>query len=298
MRFKNEILLILAMLVWSAAWTSGKLVANSAPPALTLFWRYIFSCAALLPFFPLLHESLHLSRRQLLWTFFSAAIMTAYSWLFFFGLKTGYAGAAGVLVTALNPIFTYFLQRLIFRQVLTGRDKAGLLLGVVGGVILLEVWALSEEKILLSGNLLFLACALIYAFVTLATNATTKIVSTFVYSFYVNLFGAILLLPFIYNHFSETPPLQDFNYWGNIFFLGVISNGFATTVYFYAVKNLGSAKASSYIFIVPAAALWMAAVYLGEPVNTTTIVGGVLALAAVALLLGVRVPTKRGRTAV
>ncbi|MBV6492568.1 MAG: hypothetical protein LDLANPLL_00563 [Turneriella sp.] len=272
------------MLIWSAAWTSGKLVANSADPALTLFWRYVVSCLALLPFFPLLHESLRLSWKQIGWIFFASAIMTVYSWLFFFGLKTGYAGYAGVLVTSLNPIFTYFLQRLFFREIPTLRDNVGLLLGVMGGAVLIEAWHVSQDTILLSGNLLFLACALIYAFVTLATNAATKVVSTFVYSFYVNLFGAILLVPFLVDKFNQTPSYVDSNYWVNIFFLGAISNGFATTVYFYAVKNLGSSKASSYIFIVPATALAMAAIYLHEPVHMTTIIGGSLALFAVFLL--------------
>ena len=133
---------------------------------------------------------------------------------------------------------------------------------------------------MLSGNLLFFVCALIYAFVTIATNTATKRVSIFVYSFYVNVFGALMLIPLIGSGFSATPPVQDLAYW----FLGVISNGFATTVYFYAVQKLGSSRASSYIFIVPATALLMAAVYLGEPVKTTTVIGGLIALTAVALL--------------
>lgn len=284
MRLRHELLLIFAMVIWSAAWTSGKLVANSAEPALTLFWRYVFSCVGLAPLLPLLGESFRISWPQALWILLGSAIMTLYSWLFFFGLKTGYAGAAGVLVTSMNPIFTYFLTRLIFRQKLTPRDSAGLLLGVIGGIVLLEVWNITREKILLSGNLLFFVCALIYAFVTIATNTATKRVSIFVYSFYVNVFGALMLIPLIGSGFPATPPIQDLAYWSNIFFLGVISNGFATTVYFYAVQKLGSSRASSYIFIVPATALLMAAVYLGEPVRTTTVIGGLIALTAVALL--------------
>lgn len=272
------------MIIWSGAWVSGKLIANSTDPALTLFWRYIFSCVGLAPVIHLLGESFRISWRQAGWIALGGTIMTLYSWLFFVGLKTGFAGAAGVLVTSMNPIFTYFLTRLFFRQTLTGRDTLGLLLGVVGGAILLELWSLSREKMLLSGNLLFFVCALIYAFVTLTTNAAAKRISIFVYSFYVNLFGAVILIPFVAGNFTQTPALTDYNYWANIFFLGVVSNGFATTVYFYAVKSLGSSRASSYIFIVPATALVMAAVYLKEPVKPATLIGGSIALAAVALL--------------
>jgi membrane-associated phospholipid phosphatase len=78
----------------------------------------------------------------------------------------------------------------------------------------------------------------------------------------------------------------SYTYWFNILYLGVISNAFATTVYFYAVSKLGSARASSYIFIVPATALLMASVYLHEPVKMTTVTGGLIALIAVAMLRG------------
>ena len=136
----------------------------------------------------------------------------------------------------------------------------------------------------MGGNLLFLGAALVYAFVTLTTNAATKSMSIIVYSFYVNLFGALFLLPFIGRDIVLTPPPGDYNYWVNIIYLGVISNAFATTVYFFAIKSLGSARASSYIFIVPATALLMAAWYLGEDVRMSTVAGGIIALAAVTIL--------------
>lgn len=275
------------MVIWSWAWISGKLVANAAPPTVTLFWRYILSSLALAPLLPVLGESFRISWRQAGWILLGSAIITLYSWLFFYGLKTGYAGAAGVLVTSMNPIFTYFLTRMLFRQTLTRRDTIGLIMGLVGGAILLEVWNLSQDKVLLSGNLLFFICALIYAFVTLATNAATKRVSIIVYSFYVNFGGALLLLPFVGGDLTQTPVFSGIgfsDYWSNVFFLGAISNGFATTVYFFAVKNLGSARASSYVFLVPATALFMAAWYLNEPVKPATIAGGLIALVAVTLL--------------
>jgi drug/metabolite transporter (DMT)-like permease len=287
---KHELLLIFAMVIWAGSWTSGKLIATSASPDLTQFWRFVFSAVSLAPIIPLLREKFSVSKKDLLWAALGALVITLYTFMFFIGLKTGYAGAAGVLVTSMNPIFTYFLTRVFFRQTLTRRDSVGLILGVLGGAVLLELWTPSVEKLFRSGNLLFLAAALVYALVTLTTNAATRTASIIVYSFYVNLFGALFLIPFIGRDIALTPPPGDFNYWFNIVYLGVISNAFATTVYFFAVKKLGSARASSYIFIVPATALAIAAWYLGEPVKIATIVGGLIALVAVTVLRG-RSPT-------
>ncbi|MFO1470257.1 MAG: DMT family transporter [Turneriella sp.] len=284
MKIRNELLLVFAMIIWSASWTSGKLIANTVDPKVTLFWRYLVSAAALAPLVPLTGARFAITLQQGLWAGLGAVIITVYTTLFFIGLKTGLAGAAGVLVTSMNPIFTYFLTRVLFRHTLRPRDALGLGLGVVGGAVLIEIWQLSVEQLLLSGNLLFLVASLIYALVTLTTNAATRSTSIVVYSFYVNLFGALIVAPLIGTGFSATPAIADANYWVNIIYLGVISNSFATTVYFYAVKQLGSARASSYIFIVPAMALLIAALYLHEPVKTTTLVGGLIALLAVTIL--------------
>ena len=284
MRIRNELLLVFAMIIWSASWTSGKLIANTADPKITLFWRYLVSAAALAPLVPLTGARFAITLQQGLWAGLGAVIITVYTTLFFIGLKTGFAGAAGVLVTSMNPIFTYFLTRVLFRHTLRPRDALGLGLGVVGGAVLIEIWHLSVEQLLLSGNLLFLVASLVYALVTLTTNAATRSTSIVVYSFYVNLFGALIVAPLIGTGFTATPAIADTNYWVNIIYLGVISNSFATTVYFYAVKQLGSARASSYIFIVPATALLIAALYLHEPVKTTTLIGGLIALLAVTIL--------------
>ncbi len=274
------------MVIWAGSWTSGKLIANAADPKLTQFWRFVFSAASIAPLIPFIGESFRVSLRDLLWAALGALVITVYTFMFFIGLKTGYAGAAGVLVTSMNPIFTYALTRFLLRHPLTRRDAIGLFLGAIGGAILLEFWNTSAEKLLLGGNLLFLGAAMVYAFVTMTTNAATKKTSIIVYSFYVNLFGALFLIPFIGRDILQTPPVGNKSYWFNIIYLGIISNAFATTVYFFAVKELGSARASSYVFIVPATALAMAAWYLGEAVRPATVVGGLIALVAVTILRG------------
>ncbi|AFM11557.1 DMT family transporter [Turneriella parva] len=284
MKLRNELLLIFAMVIWSASWTSGKLIASTAPPQITLFWRYLFSAIALAPLVTLTGARFRVTLAQALWAALGAGIMTVYTFMFFIGLKTGLAGAAGVLVTSMNPIFTYFLTRVLFRHTLRARDALGLTLGVAGGAILIEFWHLSYEQMLLSGNLLFLVASLVYALVTLTTNAATRATSIVVYSFYVNVFGAVICMTLIGGDFSRTPAAHDYNYWLNVFYLGVVSNAFATTVYFFAVKQLGSARASSYVFIVPATALLIAALYLHEPVKATTLIGGLIALLAVTIL--------------
>ena len=80
------------------------------------------------------------------------------------------------------------------------------------------------------------------------------------------------------------PIYFDSIFWWNLFYLASISTSFGTTIYFIASSRLGSAKASSFIFLVPASAMLSSWGILGEKPEWTTISGGLLAISAVYLL--------------
>jgi drug/metabolite transporter (DMT)-like permease len=70
-------------------------------------------------------------------------------------------------------------------------------------------------------------------------------------------------------------------FWISLFYIAVISTTFGTTVYLYASSKLGSSRASSFIFLVPATALFSSWLFLSEVPAWTTLAGGALAVAAV-----------------
>jgi drug/metabolite transporter (DMT)-like permease len=69
-----------------------------------------------------------------------------------------------------------------------------------------------------------------------------------------------------------------------VFFGGAIVTSLATTIYFYATSKLGSAKASSFIFLVPFSAAVSSFILLDEELEFHTLIGGVLGIAAVYMI--------------
>ena len=69
-----------------------------------------------------------------------------------------------------------------------------------------------------------------------------------------------------------------------MFFLSFGAMVFATTVYFFGTTRLGPEKASAFIFIVPVTALFFSVLLLGEHLEITTIIGGIMTMLAVYLI--------------
>ena len=69
-----------------------------------------------------------------------------------------------------------------------------------------------------------------------------------------------------------------------MFFLSIGAMVFGTTVYFFGTTRLGPEKASSFIFTVPVAALFFSLILIGERLEITTLLGGIMTMTAIYLI--------------
>ena len=73
-------------------------------------------------------------------------------------------------------------------------------------------------------------------------------------------------------------------FWGNIFYLAVITSLCATPIYFFASKKLSANRASSFNLFVPFFAVLGSFLILHEIPKVITVAGGVFAMAAIYLI--------------
>jgi drug/metabolite transporter (DMT)-like permease len=76
-----------------------------------------------------------------------------------------------------------------------------------------------------------------------------------------------------------------------IIYSGTLAAGFANVIVFHGVKLLGPTRVNALQFLVPALAVAMAAIFLGEPIRPIQVVGGAIILAGVGLLRRGSLPT-------
>jgi drug/metabolite transporter (DMT)-like permease len=116
------------------------------------------------------------------------------------------------------------------------------------------------------------------------SQKTQERIHFFTYSFYLYGMAALFDLVFAVPGGMTAVFRQDGVFWLCIFYLAVPTTSLATTVYFLASKKLGSHRASSFIFLVPCAALVSSFFIHGEVPSLFTLIGGACAMAAVYLI--------------
>ncbi len=276
--------IVFSMLLWGLSWPSAKVLTGYLSMVDFVLWRYILVVVTM--FFLLLIFKIPFSGNSIGIPniLISGCLLAFYSYLFYRGLKEGMAGAGGVLVTTLNPIFAYFLSIVINRKMPTRREQTGLLFGLLAGCFLLKIWDQSQS-IFDSGNIFFLAASFIWAVMSVFTSKAKKFGTSFGFSFWQYVVSMFCMLPFVHlKEFVSIIHISDSVFWLNMIFSASIVTALATTFFFYATTKVGPEKASSFIFLVPFAAEVSSWILLDEKMLTHTIAGGILGIVAVYLI--------------
>ncbi len=272
-------LMILAMFFWGSGWSALKILTYELPMDVIVFWRFFFMSLTFIPVLIYFKKPLRLTKDSLKFVLSSSVLNISFMFSAFYGIKYGLAGAGSVIITTFSPIMTFLLVALLFRNKLHNRQYFGLLLGLIGGYILLQ---LNDFSLFLnSANLYYLLCAMTWAGVTVLSQHSQKHIHPVHYSFFISIAATFFM--FIYSYDSDLSAVfdQDIKFWSALIYLVVFGQTIATTIFFIASGKLGSEKTSSYMFLVPVFALLSASVLLDEQMQLHVIIGGIISMLAV-----------------
>ena len=199
--------------------------------------------------------------------------------LSFWGVAVGTAGAGGVVITTLSPILTVLVSVVFLGMKPSPRHIAGLVIGLAGGAVMVQVW--DGEVLLHGGNLIFVACALVWAALTLSAQRSHLHLDPIHYAFFLGLVATVFMFFVAFPYGIGEVFDQDIRFWGALVYLSVLGQTVASTIYFIASGRMGSGRASSYMFLVPLFALVTSYVLLGETPSLFLMAGGIISTAAV-----------------
>lgn len=276
--------MVLSMTCWGFSWSSGKVLAEYGDPLTISFLRFALTFFSLLIIIYAMKEKVLIGRRGIPELMIAALVISIYTWLFFKGLNYGKAGAGGVLVTVLNPIIAYAIMLLLAKRTPTRNESLGLILGLVAGMVLLKLYQ-DPGQVFVPGNVYFLLAAFVWAVLSRFSARATRYGSAVAFSLW--LYGLSSLFLMLVAGISPAVRVLDNAdglFWFNLFFSGTITTSLATTFYFVATARIGAGRASSFIFLVPFSAAFGSWLFLGETIETHTVVGGILGIAAVYIL--------------
>ncbi len=277
-------IIIFSMVIWGTTWSVAKVAGAYGSSQVVACIRFTITAIAMGVVLPLFGISLKLNRKGFLYVFSASVLMILYALCFFHGLKEGHAGAAGVLVTTMNPIFAYAVGLVVSKRYPNKRESVGLVVGLIAGCILLHIWS-GYSFLLDAGNLFFILGAFIWAVMGKISSHAHKFGHALGFSFWLNVICAVgMFLISDKNELVTVMTTADGLFWENILYFGVVNSGFATSVYLLATTRIGPERTSSFIFIVPTSAMLTSWAFLGEAIQLHTVIGGVVGILAVFII--------------
>ena len=277
-------ILLLSMTIWGLSWTNAKILSDYAPSSVLAFWRFFFSSITMIPVLWLTGNNFRVTRQGMKYIFTGAVFISLYNIFFFMGTNNGAASVGGIIVPTFNPIITFIISILLMKQVVYRMDIIGLILGFTGGVIVLQAWTLSLEQIIANGNLFFICASVSWGIMSIISGRSHAHISTLSFSFWVYTISTLIYLGATWNKDILLIFTYDWIFWVNMFFLSAGAMVFGTTVYFFGTTRLGPEKASAFIFMVPVTALFFSVLLIGERLEITTMIGGIMTMIAVYLI--------------
>ena len=294
MKLKSNIMFLLmslAMFTWGMAWTSAKISNEYLGYNNLVFLRFFVGLLTILPF--LYKRTLILSKVSLSTIFnilITSILFFIYNQCFFIGTDIGKPGMGGVFVTTTNPLITFIIASIISKE-FSALKLFSIGVGVIGGLLILDIFNQGVSAFLFSGNQYFIFCSVSWGIMTvIMANGQKRIDSIW----YIALcyFTTSLIALFFIN------PVEILNYsiYDSRFlvhFLVVCSAmSFGTSIYIIASYRLGPVQASTFIFSVPFIAMLTAFIIIDEPLGFNVIIGGLLSLFSIFLVNYVVLPKR------
>jgi drug/metabolite transporter (DMT)-like permease len=269
MRFAAYAALLLTVLLWSGNWIVGRAVRNDMSPALATLGRVAIVLVSVAPFaLAGLRERLRaLSAEE--WRIVLIAGLAgggphlAMQWL---ALHYTTATSATLMVST-APIFILLLASAFLHERIVGRQWIGIAVSFTGIAVIASAGDLSALATLRlnRGDLLAVASMFFFAAYTVALKRRRDALSITQFLLVISCIGAVALAPWVaweLAHDARATLSRN----GILAFLysGLGSFLLAYLGWSYAVPRVGAGRAGAWMHLMPAFAVVLATIFLGE----------------------------------
>jgi drug/metabolite transporter (DMT)-like permease len=136
----------------------------------------------------------------------------------------------------------------------------------------------------LKGDLMMVAAVLCWAVYTLGSRRLISRHSPVGVTGLSMAIGTLLYVPVMWPHVRAVAwDSITWRTWASIVYSSIFALGVAYTIWYAAVRQIGSARTSVYSNVIPIVAMATAVIFLGEPLRVTNLLGATAVLVGVAL---------------
>jgi drug/metabolite transporter (DMT)-like permease len=211
--------------------------------------------------------------------------------LFGYATLTLTAGTTSV-INATTPMFGAIVAYFWLKDKLTLSATIGLIIGFIGVYLLVsenlhfgDSAGQNNSTNALVPTLAALLAAMCYGISANYTKKHFTGIKPLALAAGSQISATVILLPISLCFIPETMPSSAAI--GSVLLIGTICTGVAYILFFRLIAQLGPAKAISVTYLIPAFGILWGALFLGEKISLTMLLGGVVILIGVALTTGV-----------
>jgi drug/metabolite transporter (DMT)-like permease len=277
------------MIVWAANFIVVKDAVGTLPPVGFTFLRYSLASIALLVILRWSEGSIRLPRPDTLRILFLGGFgFGLYQILWTTGLQSIPAGDSALIIAS-TPVLVAVLAVVSGADTLTPMKFAGAILSFVGVVVVIAAGVGIELSGSATGSALTLAAATCWASYTAFAAPVLRRHSPLVLTAWATIGGTIVLFPIGMAQLLAPGALDQLAA-GRIVpialaitYSGVLAAALANIIVFNGVRLLGPTRVITLQSFVPAMAVVLAYLFLGEPIRPAQVVGGAVIVLGVAL---------------
>ncbi len=273
-------------LLWSVSFILVEVALEEAGPFTIVWARVGFAAAALLIYCAVMGMRVAMTPRLLL-TF---AAMGLISNAIPFGLitlgQTQITGSLAGILNATAPLFTVVVAHLWGRsERATPAKIAGVLIGLLGVAMLIGVESAGGGTMALWGQLAILGASLSYAFAAIFGKRLTGLPPEAAAAGMLCA-ATLFIAPVALTLEAPLAALPSMGTIAALLVLSLASTAFAYILYFRLLASAGATNTMLVTFLIPASAVLMGVMFLGEPFELHHLAGLIIILIGLAVVDG------------
>jgi drug/metabolite transporter (DMT)-like permease len=287
MRGQDWIRLLLLSALWGGSFIFIRVAAPVLGPVVLAWARVLIAGLLLLAYALARRRPLEIRQRwpqYLLLGLFNSAL----PFVLISAAELHLSASLAAMLNATSPLFGAVIASFWLRDPLTLPKLAGLALGITGVAILAGWSSITLDALVLLSILASLAGAASYGLASVYTKARVRNAPALGMATASQLAASLLLSPL--GPFTWPTAAPSTMVLLCTLALAAGSTALAYLLFFRLVVDVGPTTALTVTFLVPIFGVLWGALFLGEPVGISTVIGGLVVLAGTALVVGVRLP--------